>query len=157
MTDFDSERITIRNPGRELIRQFVIHAENKVGWLNDMVSKLNAADVHVMAISVLDTTDSALVRMVTNYPDETREILQRLGITHSERKIVAVEMPNEGSLKHVTSALLQAEINIHYVYPFLTWPNDRPVLAIGLEDEDVAIDVLTRNNLRVLSQEDLAR
>jgi len=157
MTDFDSERITIRNPGRELIRQFVIHAENKVGWLNDMVSKLNAADVHVMAISVLDTTDSALVRMVTNYPDETREILCRLGITHSERKIVAVEIPNEGSLKHVTSALLQAEINIHYVYPFLTWPNDRPVLAIGLEDEDVAIDVLTRNNLRVLSQEDLAR
>lgn len=157
MSDFDSERITIRNPGRELIRQFVIHAENKVGWLNDMVSKLNGADVHVMAISVLDTTDSALVRMVTNYPDETRKILQRLGITHSERKIVAVEMPNEGSLKHVTSALLQAEINIHYVYPFLTWPNDRPVLAIGLEDEDVAIDVLTRNNLRVLSQEDLAR
>ena len=157
MTDFDKERITIRNPGRELIRQFVIHAENKVGWLNDMVSKMNAANVHVMAISVLDTTDSALVRMVTNYPDETREILQRLGITHSERKIVAVEMPNEGSLKHVTSALLQAEINIHYVYPFLTWPNDRPVLAIGLEDEDVAIDVLTRNNLRVLSQEDLAR
>jgi len=157
MTDFDSERVTIRNPGRELIRQFVIHAENKVGWLNDMVSKLNSADVHVMAISVLDTTDSALVRMVTNYPDETREILRRLGITYSERKIVAVEIPNEGSLKHVTSALLQAEINIHYVYPFLTWPNDRPVLAIGLEDEDIAIDVLTRNNLRVLSQEDLAR
>ncbi|MBT6852462.1 MAG: hypothetical protein HOA16_14840 [Opitutae bacterium] len=157
MTDFDSERITIRNPGRELIRQFVIHAENKVGWLNDMVSKLNGADVHVMAISVLDTTDSALVRMVTNYPDETSEILLRLGINHSERKIVAVEMPNESSLKHVTSALLQAEINIHYVYPFLTWPNDRPVLAIGLEDEDIAIDVLTRNNLRVLSQEDLAR
>ena len=157
MTDFESERVTIRNPGRELIRQFVIHAENKVGWLNDMVSKLNSADVHVMAISVLDTTDSALVRMVTNYPDETREILRQLGITHSERKIVAVEIPNEGSLKHVTSALLQAEINIHYVYPFLTWPNDRPVLAIGLEDEDIAIDVLTRNNLRVLSQEDLAR
>ena len=157
MTDFDSARVTIRNPGRELIRQFVIHAENKVGWLNDMVSKLNSADVHVMAISVLDTTDSALVRMVTNYPDETREILRQLGITHSERKIVAVEIPNEGSLKHVTSALLQAEINIHYVYPFLTWPNDRPVLAIGLEDEDIAIDVLTRNNLRVLSQEDLAR
>ena len=157
MTDFDSERVTIRNPGRELIRQFVIHAENKVGWLNDMVSKLNSADVHVMAISVLDTTDSALVRMVTNYPDETREILRRLRITHSERKIVAVEIPNEGSLKHVTSALLQAEINIHYVYPFLTWPNDKPVLAIGLEDEDIAIDVLTRNNLRVLSQEDLAR
>jgi len=95
--------------------------------------------------------------MVANYPDETREILRRLGITHSERKIVAVEIPNEGSLKHITSALLQAEINIHYVYPFLTWPNDRPVLAIGLEDEDVAIDMLTRNNLRVLSQEDLAR
>ena len=157
MSDSGTERITLRNPGREMLRQFVIHAENKVGWLNDMVNTLNAADIHVMAISVLDTTDSALVRMVTNYPDETRKILQRMGITHSERKIVAVEIANEGSLKQVTSALLQAEINIHYVYPFLAWPNDRPVLAMGLEDEDVAIDVLTRNNLRVLSQEDLAR
>ena len=157
MSDFGTERVTLRNPGREMLRQFVIHAENKMGWLNDMVHPLNAADVYVMAISVLDTTDSTLIRMVTNYPDETREILQRMGITHSERKIVAVEIANESSLKQVTSALLQAEINIHYVYPFLAWPNDRPVLAMGLEDEDVAIDVLTRNNLRVLSQEDLAR
>ena len=157
MSDPGTERFTLRNPGREMLRQFVIHSENKVGWLNDMVNTLNAADIHVMAISVLDTTDSALVRMVTNYPDETRKILQRMGITHSERKIVAVEIANEGSLKQVTSALLQAEINIHYVYPFLAWPKDRPVPALGLEDEDVAIDVLTRNNLRVLSQEHLAR
>jgi hypothetical protein len=48
MTDFHSERVTIRNPGREVIRQFVIHTENKVGWLNDMQSKLNAADMHVI-------------------------------------------------------------------------------------------------------------
>ena len=75
MSDPGTERVTLRNPGREMLRQFVIHAENKMGWLNDMVNTLNAADVYVMAISVLDTTDSALIRMVTNYPDETREIL----------------------------------------------------------------------------------
>ena len=157
MPEHDHEKVTLRNPGREMLRQFVMHAENKVGWLNDMLNNLNAANVHVMAISVLDTTDSALVRMVTNYPDETKDILRRMTITHSERKIVAVEISSETSLKKVTAALLQAEINIHYVYPFLTRPNDRPVLAMGVEDEDIAIEVLKSNNLSVLSQEDLAR
>ena len=146
-----------QSPGAEGVRQFSIYAENKVGRLDDVITSLRVNGIHVMALTTLETTDVTIVRMVPNYPDETREILQRMGITHSERKIVAVEIANEGSLKQVTSALLQAEINIHYVYPFLAWPNDRPVLAMGLEDEDVAIEVLTKNNLRVLSQEDLAR
>jgi hypothetical protein len=55
----DHSPSTLRNPGKDTIRQFVIYAENKVGWLNDFVSMLKSQDIHVMAISVLDTTDSA--------------------------------------------------------------------------------------------------
>lgn len=157
MSDFGTERVTLRNPGREILRQFVIHAENKVGWLNDVVSALNAEDVHVMALSILDTTDSSVIRMLTNYPDETRSILSSLNLSFTERKVIAVETPGEGSLKQVTNALLHAEINIHYVYPFLVQPNEKPALALALEDEDVALDVLARHQLRILSQDDLAR
>ena len=157
MSDFGTERVTLRNPGREVLRQFVIHAENKVGWLNDVVAALNAEDVHVMAISVLDTTDSAVIRMITNYPDETRVILTSLKLSFTERKVIAVEIPREGSLKQVTNALLHAEINIHYVYAFLVQPNQKPALALALEDEDVALDVLASHQVRILSQDDLAR
>ena len=68
---------TLRNPGKDPIRQFVIYAENKVGWLNDFISMLKSQDIHVMAISVLDTTDSAVIRLVTNYPKETVQLLNR--------------------------------------------------------------------------------
>ena len=62
----DQSPSTINNPGQELIRQFVIYAENKVGWLNDFISMLKSQDIHVMAISVLDTTDSAV--RITHIP-----------------------------------------------------------------------------------------
>ena len=54
--------MTLRSPGKESIRQFVIYAENKVGWLNDFITMLQEVDIHILAISVLDTTDSAVIR-----------------------------------------------------------------------------------------------
>ena len=53
----DHSPSTLRNPGKETIRQFVIYAENKVGWLNDFLGMLKSQDIHALAISVLDTTD----------------------------------------------------------------------------------------------------
>ena len=55
---------TLRNPGKEPIRQFVIYAEHKVGWLNDFVSMLKDENIDILGISVLDTTDSAVIRLI---------------------------------------------------------------------------------------------
>ena len=93
----DQPPSTLRNPGKEAIRQFVIYAENKVGWLNDFISMLKSQDIHVMAISVLDTTDSAVIRMVTNYPKETAQLLKSRSISFTERNIIAVEINDEDS------------------------------------------------------------
>src|SRR6056300_853544 len=106
---------TLRNPGKESIRQFVIYAENKVGWLNDFTGMLKSHDIHVMAISVLDTTDSAVIRLVTNNPKQTAQLLKSRSISFTERIIIAVEMDSENSLQQITQSLLHAEINIHYV------------------------------------------
>ncbi len=157
MTDPDNPISTLRNPGRETIRQFVIYAENKVGWLNDFLEMLMAEDIHVMAISVLDTTDSAVIRLIPNYPKETARLLKSRSISFTERKILAVEVEEQNSLQSITRSLLHAEINIHYVYPFLYQPNHKPVLAIAMEDEDTAEEALSNHRLRILSQEDFAR
>ena len=52
---------------------------------------------------------------------------------------------------------MQAEINIHYIYPFLVRPNGRYALAISLEDNELASDTLSRSQLKVIGQEDIAR
>lgn len=157
MTDPDHSTSTLRNPGKEPIRQFVIYAENKVGWLNDFVEMLRTEGIHVMAISVLDTTDSAVIRLIPNYPKETARLLKSRSISFMERNVLAVEIEGEDSLQMITQALLHAEINIHYVYPFLYQPNNKPVLALAMEDEDIGEEALTKHRLRILMQDDFAR
>ncbi len=157
MTDPDHSISTLRNPGREPVRQFVIYAENKVGWLNEFIEMLRTEGIHVMAISVLDTTDSAVIRLVPNYPKETARLLKSRSISFMERNVLAVEVDGEDSLQMITQALLHAEINIHYVYPFLYQPNNKPVLALAMEDEDIGEEALTKHRLRILMQDDFAR
>jgi len=108
-------------------------------------------------LATLDTTDSTIIRIVANYPDETRDILNQHDLSFTERNIVAVELDGEGDLMKVTLALIQAEINIHYIYPFLARPNGKSALAMGVEDVEVAIETLQSHQLRVLTQDDVAR
>jgi hypothetical protein len=157
MSEINPHSSTLRNPGKDLIRQFVIYAENKVGWLNDFILMLKSDDIHILAISVLDTSDSSVIRIVPNFPKNLARLLKSQSISFTERNIIAVEMKNDESLHQVTQSLLRAEINIHYVYPFLHQPNNRPVLAIATEDEDTGEEALKAYQLNVLSLEDFNR
>ena len=146
-----------RSPGTASVRQFAIYAENKVGRLNDVISSLRGHGVHIMALTTLETTDVTIVRMVPNYPDSARKILEQESFSFIECPIVAVELNSEEDLPMVTAALLEAEINIHYLYPFLARPDGKSALAMRVEDVDVAIETLSHRRIRVLSLEDIAR
>ena len=148
----------MRDPGAfEPVIQFSIHADNKVGRLNEIIGLLAVHEVHVMAISILDTTDSSIIRLIVDYPQEAQKLLIEHQFSYVQSEMVAVELEDESDLKIVTCALVQAEINIHYVYPFLVRPHGRYALAISLEDNELAADTLKRNQLRVIGQGDIAR
>jgi|TARA_Y100000588_G_scaffold26193_1_gene25797 hypothetical protein len=146
-----------KSQGAECVRQFAIYAENKVGRLNDVITNLRINGVHIMALTTLETTDVTIVRLVPNYPDIAREVLRAEQFSFTECPIVAVELKTEEDLPTVTSALLEAEINIHYLYPFLARPDGKSALAMRVEDVDVAIETLNHRRIRVLSLEDIAR
>lgn len=146
-----------KSQGAECVRQFAIYAENKVGRLNDVITNLRVNGVHIMALTTLETTDVTIVRLVPNYPDIAREVLLAERFSFTECPIVAVELKTEEDLPTVTSALLEAEINIHYLYPFLARPDGKSALAMRVEDVDVAIETLNHRRIRVLSLEDIAR
>ncbi len=148
----------LRDPGRfEPVIQFSIHADNKVGRLNEIIGLLAVHQVHVMAISVLDTTDSSIIRLIVDYPQEAQKLLIEHQFSFVQSELIAVELQDQSELKIVTCALVQAEINIHYIYPFLVRPQGRYALAIRLEDNELAADTLRRNQLRVIGQNDIAR
>lgn len=139
------------------MKQFSIFTENKVGRLNDLVALLGTHNVHVMAINTLDTTDSAVLRVVVDDPDRAAELFREHGFPFNLAELIVVELVDEASLRRVLTALLEAEINIHYIYPFIFRPLERAALAINADDDDLAEHALVNHGFRVLSQGDIAR
>ena len=151
-----SEVTQAPNPFRPVI-QFSIHANNKVGRLDEIISLLAVHQVHIMALTILDTTDSSIIRLIVDYPEEAQKLLIEHQFSFVQSEIVAVELNSEADIKRVTSALVQTEINIHYTYPFLARPQGKQALALSLEDNDLATDTLNHHQLRVIGQNDIAR
>lgn len=139
------------------VKQFSVFAENRVGRLHDLTKLLKENNVHVMAIAVLDTTDSAIVRLIVDDPEKSRELMISNDFPYAETEILAVEIADESDLHGVLTALLEAEINIHYVYSFIKRPGGRSALAINAEDIDIGAQAISRRGYRVLTQRDISR
>jgi len=139
------------------VKQFSVFAENRVGRLYDLTNLLKHHNVHIMAITVLDTTDSAIIRLIVDDPDQARELMVANDFPFAECNVLAVEILDESKLRGVLAALLEAEINIHYIYAFMKRPADRSALAINVEDSDTAAQALNQRGYKVLTQGDISR
>lgn len=147
----------VTSSSRDPVKQFSVFLENRLGRLHDLTALLKTHGVHIMAITVLDTTDSAIMRFVADDPDRTRELLVNNDFPYVENNVLAAEIADESDLRDVLAALLEAEINIHYVYSFIKRPEGRSALAMNVEDADVAAQALGGRGFRVLTQGDIAR
>jgi hypothetical protein len=116
---------------RDPVRQFSIFAENRVGRLHDLTSLFRKSEVHVIAITVLDTTDSAIVRVIVDDPERARELMVNNDFPYTEVEVLAVELSGEAELSGALAALYEAEINIHYVYSFIRRPEGKSALAMS--------------------------
>lgn len=148
---------TLQSPGDGAVRQFSIFADNKVGRLNDIIMMLASRDIHIMSVCTVDTTDDTIIRLIVDYWEQARDFFRENGYAFSLNEVVVAEINTEQDIKNITCALVQAEINIHYVYPMLTRPGGKCGLVLRLEDNDLARDVLNRNGIRALTKDDIAR
>ncbi|WP_309381048.1 acetolactate synthase [Cerasicoccus frondis] len=147
----------LRSPGDDYIRQFSIFADNKVGRLNDIIMQLAQHDIHILSICTVDTTDSAIIRLIPDYWEAAKSLFEEQGLSFSLNEVMVVEFESEQDIRNVTCALTQTEINIHYTYPMLMRPQGKCGLVLHLEDNDMATDILTSSGIKVLKLNDLAR
>ena len=140
------------------VKQFSVFLPNKVGALSEVVKALHEHSVHVLAINVQDSADSAIVRLVVSDPEQVQDLFGIHDIPYSVCDMVVVEL-KEGAIQlpKLLSALLMAEVNIHGSYGLLTRPLGHCALAIHVEDNDCATAVLLSHGFRLLSQMDLSR
>ena len=90
-------------------------------------------------------------------PDKARELLKENGVSFSESRVMVVEIAGERDVWLVLTTLLETEVNIDYIYSFISRPMGRSALAMSIEDMDIAADILTARNHKVLSQRDISR
>jgi len=81
-------------PPLDPVKQFSVFAENRIGRLHDLTALLKRSNVHVMAITVLDTSDSAILRMIVDDPDKARELMVNNDFPYTELSVLAVEIQN---------------------------------------------------------------
>jgi hypothetical protein len=139
------------------IVQFSIFLENKVGRLDEVLQLFAKKGLHIMAICTLDTTDSAITRVIVDYPEDARELLVKDNFPFSEITVIAVEIVTEADFLRISHTLSSAEINVNYTYSFMKRPEGRIGLVLHTEDNDMGIDVLSSKGIRVLDRFDIAR
>jgi hypothetical protein len=147
---------TARGRDYPSVRQYNVFVENRVGNLLTVVRRFEATDIRIVSLTVVDSADCAIIRMVLSDPERAREIFDRHGLPCTESDLLVVGLP-EGTqpLVQICKALLGAEISIHYAYPLLVGPRGHSALALHVEDHEVASQTLTGMGFTLYTEKDL--
>lgn len=137
-----------------MIKQISIFLENKAGRLASVTRVLGENDINIRALSIADTSDFGILRLIVNDPDKAYRILKENGFTVSETEVLAVEVPDTpGGLAGVLDILGQAGINIEYLYAFIGKASEDALVIFKVEELEKACQVLEQAKIKVLNKE----
>ena len=125
---------TERRHEEPFVRQFSIFLPNRVGQLAELLAVLAEADVAVAGISVVDSTDWAVVRMIFTEPGKARVVLSAHRIAFTEGEVLAAVLGQDQALHQLCKALVAAELNIQFAYPLMIRRDGCPVMALHVDD-----------------------
>ena len=134
-----------------IIKQISIFMENTTGRLADVTALLAQAGINLRAISIADTTDFGILRMVADQPDAAVKLLRNAGFTARETDVIGVEVPDHpGALSRLMALFRDAGVNIEYLYASLEHSSDKAVIVIKVDAVDAALQLLARNGISTL-------
>ncbi len=140
------------------VRQFSVMLPNRVGALAALVKMLRASMIDVIGLSVQDSRDATVARLVVSDPETTEQLFMEKGIPHTSCELVVVALRESGpGLLQCLDTLMIAETNIDFAYALLPNPNGQSMLAMHVEDYEFAIAILHQSGFRLMYQDDLSR
>lgn len=138
------------------IRQISVFVENKQGRLDAIIKILKENSINIRAISIADTKDFGILRLIVDEPDKACEKLRAEKCTVTITEVVAIEIPDEmGRLSSVVTVLAEENVNIEYMYAFLSKSDNKASIILRVDDNDKASEAfkkagviqLTENNI----------
>lgn len=137
------------------ITQLSAFLENTPGTLYQAVSAISDAGVNIRALSVADTKDFGILRMIVSDIEKTREVLSD-NLVAAETKVIAARMSDEaGALKKILKVIQATGVNIEYVYAFTSAIAGSAYVVLRVDDVQSAEAVLAQNGIETLTDADI--
>lgn len=140
------------------VRQFSIMLPNRVGALASLVKLLRGSAIDVIGLSVQDSRDATIARLILTDTDSAEAIFCEKGIPHTVCELIVLALKEAGpGLLQCLDILMTAETNVDFAYAMLPGPEGQALLAMHVEDYEFATSVLNRSGFKLMYEEDLVR
>lgn len=134
-----------------LVKQISVFLENKSGRLAEVTKVLGDNNIDISALSIADTTDFGILRLIVNNPDDAEKVLKENGFTVSCTNVIAIAVIDEpGGLAEVLEILEKNGTGIEYMYAFVGKTTNEALVILRVEEPDKAVAILEANNVKVL-------
>lgn len=136
------------------VEQISIFLENKAGRLAEVTRILSENKINIRALSLADTSDFGILRLIVSDTQKAREALKENGFTVGRTTVVAVEVPDApGGLANILEILSTQGVNVEYMYAFVHQSGKNAILIFRFDRTDQAIETLEQNNIKVVPGE----
>ena len=138
--------------------QISVFIENKEGRIKKAINTLSEANVNIRALSVGDTAKYGILRLIVSDNETAIKSLEADGFIVKESEVVVVVVQDKpNGLNSTLSILDDADINLEYIYAFVSSQPNEAIVAMKVEDTEKAIKVFEKNNTKILKKEDLEK
>ena len=138
------------------IEQLSVFVENKPGKLLEALETLSAAKIDMRALSLADTSDFGILRIIVDKPEHALEILYDAGFLVKSNQVLAVVIGDKpGGLATVVRLLSDGEVNIEYTYAFVAHSHDKAYVILRVDNNDAAVKILTTNDIPLLTTNEM--
>ena len=138
------------------VEQLSIFLENKSGRLAEVTEVLGNEGINIRALSLADTTDFGILRLIVNDPEKAKAVLNDKGFTVCKTDLIAVEVEDKpGGLAKILNVLNKDNINVEYMYAFVERHRDNAVIILCFESQYLnrAVELLQESGIPVLEGE----
>lgn len=140
------------------IKQLSVFIENKDGRLAEITSIIAKAGIDIRALSISDTTDFGILRLIVNKPEMAEKTLKEAGLTVSLTNVIAVGIPDRpGGIADTLAAIADKDVGVEYMYEYVARNSDHAYFVMRVADNEKAVAALQAHGCELLSEDAVTR